>query len=438
MSTSLRIASVTYILKDLLNNGLINHDVTGALGETIAVTALPPDRVIPANGNESTQLNLFMYQVTPNPGWRNLNLPSFNGNGERIANPALAIDLHYLLTAYGSGELHTEILLGYGMQLLHEVPVLDRESIRRSIAPPSDVTGTGLTSSLRLLSTSSLAEQAEMIKITPELLSIEDISKLWAAFGTKYRPTAAYKVTVVLIESTKSAKQALPVKERNIYLHTLRKPEIETVGSRSAAGEPVSTKQKILNGYFLVISGKNFSKQDFVTINGNDIINPAIEEQEIEFQLPDGLKAGIQEVQITHPEMMGSPPSPHKGSSSNSEAFVLSPTIVGNIQISNVQGTGDQLRSATITFKVSPKVQPGQKVIMILNEKINSPNPAAYSFEMLFSFYGSPPDPIEDISIDIKKVKKGDYLVMLQIDGALSPLTSDVNGNYVSPIRNIP
>jgi hypothetical protein len=175
MSTSLRIASVTYILKDLLNNGLINHDVTGALGETIAVTALPPDRVIPANGNESTQLNLFMYQVTPNPGWRNLNLPSFNGNGERIANPALAIDLHYLLTAYGSGELHTEILLGYGMQLLHEVPVLDRESIRRSIAPPSDVTGTGLTSSLRLLSTSSLAEQAEMIKITPELLSIEDI-----------------------------------------------------------------------------------------------------------------------------------------------------------------------------------------------------------------------------------------------------------------------
>ena len=438
MSTALRIASVTYILKDLLDNGLIDHDVTGTLGETITITALPPDRVIPANGSEATQLNLFMYQVTPNQGWRNMNLPSYNSNGERIANPALAIDLHYLLTAYGSAELHTDILLGYGMQLLHEVPVLDREAIRTSLRPPSEVTGSGLTSSLKLLSTSQLAEQAEMIKITPESLSIEDISKLWAAFGTKYRPTAAYKVTVVLIESTKTAKQALPVKDRNIYLRTFKKPEIESIGSKAGPGEPVSIKQKILNDYFLVISGKNFSKEDTITISGNDIINPVIKDQQIEFQLPDGLKAGIQEVQITHPEMIGSPPLPHKGTSSNTETFILSPVIIGNIQVTNPQGTGDQLRSATIKFKVKPQLQPGQKLIMFLNEKSTSPKPASYSFEMLFSFYGSPPDPIEDISIDIKKVIKGDYLVMIQIDGALSPLLSDASGNYVSPIINIP
>src|SRR3954470_4031582 len=102
MSTALRIASVTYVLKDLLNNGLINHDVTGAIGETVAVTALPPDKFKPEE--EHTLLNLFMYQATYNSGWRNIADPSVSTKGERISNPPLAIDLHYLLSAYGSAE----------------------------------------------------------------------------------------------------------------------------------------------------------------------------------------------------------------------------------------------------------------------------------------------------------------------------------------------
>lgn len=207
MSTALRIASVTQVLKDLLNNGLIDHDVTGLSGGNIIVTSWPPDKIDTAKDTEASQLNLFMYQATYNQGWRNASLPAFNQRGERVSNPPLALDLHYLLSAYGSAELHTDILLGYGMQLLHEVPVLDREAIRRAIAAPSPVLSgttqppvTALPTSLKLLSGSELAEQVEQIKITPEILSVEDLSKLWAAFGAKYRPTAAYKVTVVLIE----------------------------------------------------------------------------------------------------------------------------------------------------------------------------------------------------------------------------------------------
>src|SRR5436190_18729969 len=252
MSTALRIASVTQVLKDLLDNGFIDHDVTGGLGGNVIVTAWPPDKIETALNKEASQLNLFMYHITYNQGWRNVGQPAFNQQGQRVNNPPLAIDLHYLLTAYGSAELHTDILLGYGMQLFHETPVLGRESIARSLAPPSDA-GEGLISSLRLLSTSRLAEQAEMIKITPELLSSEDISKLWAAFGTKYRPTAAYKVTVVLIESSRSAKPFLPVQARKIYVSTFKKPEIESIASQSAINQPIIAKQKILNGYRLVI-----------------------------------------------------------------------------------------------------------------------------------------------------------------------------------------
>ena len=71
MSSALAIAGVTAVLRDLLNDGLINHNVSGLLGSTVTVSAVPPDRVVPANGAESTQLNLFLHQVTFNTGWRN-------------------------------------------------------------------------------------------------------------------------------------------------------------------------------------------------------------------------------------------------------------------------------------------------------------------------------------------------------------------------------
>ena len=134
MSTALAIASVTHVLKDLLNNGLIDQNVSGVTGGNVIVSALPPDRIDVTPAGQS-QLNLFMYRVTPNAGWKNIGFPSRNTRGERINNPPMALNLHFLLTAYGSSELHSEILLGYGMQLLHEKPVLEREAIRLSLSP---------------------------------------------------------------------------------------------------------------------------------------------------------------------------------------------------------------------------------------------------------------------------------------------------------------
>ena len=113
MSTALAIAGVTAVLRDRLNDGMVNHNVAGVLGSTVSVTALPPDRVLPAEGAEATQLNLFLYQVSPNIGWRNEALPSRDASGRhRLTNAPLALDLHYLISAYGNMDLHAVILLG--------------------------------------------------------------------------------------------------------------------------------------------------------------------------------------------------------------------------------------------------------------------------------------------------------------------------------------
>ncbi|NCD71683.1 DUF4255 domain-containing protein [Mucilaginibacter agri] len=437
MSTALRIASVTYVLKDLLNNGLINHDVTGAVGETITVTAWPPDKI--KAEDEITQLNLFMYQATFNSGWQNVAQPSLNSKGDRITNPKLALDLHYLLTAYGTTELHTEILLGYGMQLMHENPVLGRDAIRTSLAPPTAVPGTGLTSALKLLSTSGLADQAEMIKISPEILSIEDISKLWAAFGTRYRPTAAYKATVVLIESSKSTKSALPVKGRNIYVSPFKIPVIEQVLSQAAINQPIVENQKILPGYILVLNGSNFSSEIVdVKIDGESLpvsSNLVVAETQITFKLPNGLNAGVHEMQIVHPALIGSPPAAHAGVSSAAEVFSLSPVIT-NTQVIGVTGAGDAPRSATVKFKINPPVSNGQSLILLMNQSDGTGH--SYSFPLIKPDLLSPPEFIENIAIDISGVKSGNYLLRVMVDGAESQLNNNSAGQYVSPAVHIP
>src|SRR6202008_88230 len=127
----------SFILVDLLNNGLIDRDVSSTGVGDVSVTAWPPDRVDAGASNRQSQLNLFLYNVTQNQGWRNVGLPARDSRGVRIDNPPLALDLHYLLTAYGAEQLHAEILLGYGMQLFHETPILTRDAVRRSLSAPS-------------------------------------------------------------------------------------------------------------------------------------------------------------------------------------------------------------------------------------------------------------------------------------------------------------
>lgn len=438
MSTALAIASVTQVLKDLLNNGLIDHDVTGATGGNVAVTAWPPDRIDTSSTNQQSQLNLFMYRATPNLGWCNVGLPSRDQGGERLGNPPLALDLHYLLTSYGANELHAEILLGYGMQLLHETPVLARDAVRRALAPPLSASGGSLPPALQALSTSELAEQIELIKIAPESLNTEEISKLWAAFQAKYRPTSAYQATVVLIESQKSTKAPLPVRGRGVYVVPFRQPVIEKLMSQAKPGDPVLEYQRILTGYNLVIEGRRLEGDSLLVRVGDIEVTPATNDtsdERVIVPIPAALEAGIQGAQIIHRMLMGSPPEPHSGVESNVAAFVLSPRIDA-VSVTNMHGTGSDPRSADLNLTVKPAVGQTQRVVVILNELTPSgapEPPLSYSFNMPPGPPSSPPGPTENLTIGIKGVKAGDYLVRVQVDGAESPLGTDPTNRYDSP-----
>jgi hypothetical protein len=160
VSNALAIAAVTAILKDKINERIISSKVSDIVGSEVAVSAVSPD-LIKTETNGKNQINLFLYQVAPNSGWQNLRLPSHDSQGERVSNPPLALNLHYLLTAYAKEDMYAEVLIGYAMQFIHEMPVLTREAIRKIQKKWSGETD----NFLKAMATSNLAEQTELIKL---------------------------------------------------------------------------------------------------------------------------------------------------------------------------------------------------------------------------------------------------------------------------------
>lgn len=448
MSSALAIASVSAVLRDLLNNGLIDHNVPGAVGD-VTVTTLPPDRIDVAAGQFASRLNLYLYKVSHNAGWRNAGLPMRDSNGERTGNQPLALNLHYLLTAYGNEELHTEILLGYGMQILHETPVLTRDAIRTALQPPTPGSNLGgLPPHLQALFTSELAEQVELIKIWPETMTAEEFFNTWSAFSTTYRPSALYQASVVLIESRRPFRSALPVRARNLYVVPFKQPVVEQVRSQAAPGEP-PLDQPILAGHLLVVVGRNLrGEETLLKVSGTEVVpDPAdVGDTQVVAPIPATLPAGVHGVQVVHRLLMGSPPVPHRGVESNVAPFVLRPRLVGPIALANAQGTGDAPRAADLILTVEPAVGPTQRVLLLLNEFQTpaspvgpAPPPAlSYSFQAsprlnLQSPPASPPGASATLTVPVSGVRAGRYLVRVQVDGAESPLGTGADGRFESP-----
>jgi hypothetical protein len=195
MSDSLAIAAVSGTLQYVLTAEL------NTIGDTqvgnFKVTIWPPDKVLAQSTNLDSVLNLFLYQVAPNAAWRNMDLPSQTRPGE-TGQPPLALDLHYLMTAYhlAGDDLAAHRLLGHAMRILNDHAVLGPSEIQTALPQ------------------SNLYDQVERVRLSPITHSIEDLSKLWTAFQTNYRVSSAFEASVVLIESQRPTRVALPVLTR--------------------------------------------------------------------------------------------------------------------------------------------------------------------------------------------------------------------------------
>jgi hypothetical protein len=184
MSNYLAIATVTMALRDILQDAALSA-VPGAV-----VTTQRPEQVH-ASGQDKAGINISMYQVAPKPDWGNVDLPTRDESGKLIYRPLMGLDLHYLLSFYGSEmEMEPQRLLGNAITYLHTRPYLPLTAIQHAIE------------SISYLAQSDLPSQSERVKFSPLNLSLEELSKLWSVFyQTPYTLSIAYQASVVLIEA---------------------------------------------------------------------------------------------------------------------------------------------------------------------------------------------------------------------------------------------
>ena len=446
MANALAIAAVSAVLKDLLTNAMVSAQLPNEVGVRVGP---PPASGNNGNGAQSTQLNLFLYQVMANANWRNECLPTRNGRGDRLNRTPLALNLHYLLTAYGNSEFEAEIILGYAMQLFHERAILSRAAIRRALS------GEGVDGS-EILATAGLAEQMELIKISPQYLDTEDMSRLWSSLQANYRTSTAYQVSVVLIEPEEQAAIAPPVINRRVFVKPISAPVIERV-------EP----QLALAGSTIVLRGQGLRGTPTQVVFGNAAVPPVVVEatdSSVEVALPEGLQAGVNTVQIAHPLDLGTPTEPHQGSASNVAAFVLQPALVQTAPPAgpetlptyaisflpdeaafNAAFSADERSRFTqvptfpaVQLQIVPPVTGSQQMALLLNETPAPTDRAARSYRfgdpaLLIAAADIPPGgTASDLSPDDRRSQQlvfstpgaitADYLIRLRVDGADSPL----------------
>jgi len=390
VSNYLAIATVTAALQQILQGPVVNA-VTGAnVGFSRPVAN--------GSGQSGPMVNVYLYQVTPNATYRNVDLPIRRADGTVVNKPQAALDLHYLFTFSGSDDnLEPQRMLGAVASTLHAQPLLSTQNIQAAAAHFGFLAGSGLDN------------QVERVRFTPTALSLEDFTKLWSAFfQVEYSLSAAYQASVVLIESDDTPQEALPVQARNLYVLPFQQPVINQVISQAGS------KQPILPTSTLVIQGSHLLSE-FTSVRLGDLIvaPPTVTDKAIILPVPAGLRAGVQGVQVIQQLQMGTPPQPHPGFESNVAAMVLHPVITP------LTATATQ-----ISVKITPTVQPAQRVTLLLNEATNPPPspPAAYTFTL-------PPLTVSTSSLNftIAKVQAGGtkYFIRVLVDGAESLLDLD-------------
>jgi len=205
MGHTLILAAVTAVLKNVLENGLVERSITAALGSDTTISALPPDRIA-TGADEKSQLNIFLYQVQS----KGLSPTSRHAQeATKAAGHGLprSVEMQYLLTAYGVDDLQTEILLGYGMELFQETPILTAEALRKLLKAVSTPGGGRLVPPPQAaLADPRLPQCFHRVKICPQALQTEEMVNLWSAFQVSYRPSIAYHVSIELADDALTAE----------------------------------------------------------------------------------------------------------------------------------------------------------------------------------------------------------------------------------------
>jgi Pvc16 N-terminal domain len=397
MSDFRSIAAVTATLTHVLNK------VAGGSGST--AFAQNPDSL---NDESIKGINVFLYQVTPNAGRRNADLPTRNDDGELTRRPRFALDLHYLFSFYGDTTFKAQELLGRAAAHLHSRPLLTSNLIRAAITDDQPWS--------TIVRDTDLPQQAEPVRLTPSSMSLEDLSKLWSIlFQTPYRLSVAYDAGTIFLDGDVPVRPVpAPVQRREFYLVPTTVPRVDRVVSADGDAEPITV------GSTLRILGSRLSGDAVrVSIDGEAIVPAIVSEFELRIEVAAGaadagrlpasiLRAGLHAVSVSHAIIERRPPEKDTALESNPVSFALLPRV-------------DSVATPTpgsVSVRVEPVLRKGQKAVLrLLPTELDGRAGRAVERTM--------DEDAAEVEFAVTSPDPGEYFVRLQVDSVFSPLAFD-------------
>ena len=348
MSNPTAIAAVTATLRNLLTAGALQDT---ELTDT-TVSTEPPD--LAREGNSNNQVNIFLYRTTINTAFSNAPMPGQVKPGETGISP-LSLVMHYLITAYGrdNNDVFGHRLMGRSMSLLHDHPLLGRNEVQAA------------------LTDTDLQNQIESIRITLDDMTLDDMSKLWTSFQTQYRLSASYQVSVVLIESARSARTPLPVLTRGQDDSGIRsQPDLIPPFPALSSIVPPNEQPAAQPGDIITLKGHHLDG-DNVDIRfrhrrlPDPIVAPAEAggtKERITVQIPDVPADWMPGVHIVEALISK---AGEQDRTTNELPLLLAPKITG---ITPNPVTLDASGEAILTITCKPEVRPEQRAALLLGD----------------------------------------------------------------------
>jgi len=420
MTNPLAVTTVTAAFSHLLKKGLDDAAISG-----VTISNQPPEFNL-----SGPRLNLFLYQIDPNGSLRNGDAPFRDDTGRLVRRPVLPLNLHYLLTSFGTGstqaggdQLEAQYILAQAMSYVNDNATLTRPHVREAI--------TSYTGQYGPLRDSDLDGQVELVKLTPLTISPEDMSKLWTAFAQRYRISVAYQAAVVLIERTRPTRVTPPVRSAQVYAVPIDRPVVEAVAPTGArVGDQIA------------ITGQNLASSEDVRVRfgATDVVpnqpGDELTARRISVRVPGPARPGPLAVQVVHQRRIGAPLTPgqppplHRGFESNTVVLMVEPTTDLPIPPAAARSVGrfnpGQAGYQPLRVAVTPPVGSAQRITLLL-----MPTTSGNVIQLAGrTAAGADPNPTVEFVVPLS-CPTGTYLAQVRIDGAESRL--NVPGGATAP-----
>jgi hypothetical protein len=182
------IAAVSAAIRGLLADARVQPEFSSAQIELLQMADFQKAKPIEEG------ISICLYRVAVSATQRSLSA-GLDLRGRRRL-PALPVDLHYLLTAWGKTAAKQQRLLGWLMRTLEDEPTLGAGLLNHYGGPEH------------------IFDENETITLLPDPLSLQDLSNLWDILKPNAHVSVAYTARMVYLASILEASEGEPVQTR--------------------------------------------------------------------------------------------------------------------------------------------------------------------------------------------------------------------------------